>query len=100
MDIEEDDTYYLMESEALQSLSDFFGIDFKDMDEAMIFVRENNEKDDSRVWVNKYGLLGESERLFFKSERFDFKIPLQVLLLGGTERLDSPFVRFCLSLFT
>ena len=54
MDIEDDDTYYLMESEALQTLSDFFGIDFKYMDEAMILVRENNNKDDGRVWVNKF----------------------------------------------
>ena len=54
MDIEDDDTYYLMESEALQTLSDFFGIDFKYMDEAMILVRENNNKDDGRVWGNKY----------------------------------------------
>ena len=54
VDIEDDDTYYLMESEALQSLSDFFGIDFKDMDEAMILVRENNDKDDGRIWVNKF----------------------------------------------
>ena len=54
VDIEDDDTYYLMESEALQTLSDFFGIDFKDMAEAMILVRENNDKDDGRVWVNKF----------------------------------------------
>ena len=54
VDIEDDNTYYLMESEALQTLSDFFGIDFKDMDEAMILVRENNDKDDGRIWVNKY----------------------------------------------
>ena len=54
VDIEDDDTYYLMESEALQTLSDFFGFDFKDMAEAMILVRENNDKDDGRVWVNKY----------------------------------------------
>ena len=54
VDIEEDDTYYLMEDEALQVLSDFFGIDFKDMDEAMVLVQENNDKDDGRVWVNKY----------------------------------------------
>ena len=46
VDYEDDDIYYLMENEALQSLSDFFGIDFKDMDEAMILVRENNDKDD------------------------------------------------------
>ena len=57
VDIEDDDTYYLMESEALQTLSDFFGIDFKDMDEAMILVRENNGKDDCRVWVNHYELV-------------------------------------------
>ena len=36
----------------------FFGIDFKDMDEAMILVRENNDKDGGRVWVNKYQLVG------------------------------------------
>ena len=57
MDIEDDDTYYLMERGALQTLSDFFGIDFKDMDEAMILVRENNDKDSGRVWVNKYELV-------------------------------------------
>ena len=57
MDIEDDDTYSLMESEALRTSSDFFGIDFKDMDEAMILVRENNDKDDGRVWVNKYQLV-------------------------------------------
>ena len=45
------------EAEALQKLSDFFGIDFKDMAEAMILVRENNDKDDGRVWVNKYQLV-------------------------------------------
>lgn len=59
VDIEDDDTYYLMESEALQTLSDFFGIDFKDMDEAMILVEENNDKDDGRVWVNKYELIDQ-----------------------------------------
>lgn len=39
----------MMESEALQTLSDFFCIDFKDMDEAMILVRENNDNNDGRV---------------------------------------------------
>ena len=58
VDIEDDDTYYLMESEALQTLSDFFGIDFKDMAEAMILVRENNDKDDGRVWVNRFEFAG------------------------------------------
>ena len=57
VDIEDDDTHYLMEDEALQVLSDFFGIDFKDMDEAMVLVQENNDNDDGRVWVNKYELV-------------------------------------------
>lgn len=54
VDLEDDDVYYLTEEKALELLSDFFGIDFKDMDEAMILVSENNDKDDGRVWVNKY----------------------------------------------
>ena len=54
---EDDDTNYCGETEALEVLSDFFGVDFKDMDEAMILVEENNEKDDGRVWVNKYELV-------------------------------------------
>ena len=58
MDIEDDDTYYLMESGVLQTLSDFFGIDFKDMDEAIILFRGNNDNDDVRVWVNKYEFAG------------------------------------------
>ena len=57
VDVEDDDTYYLTEEEALQTLSDFFGVDFKDMDEAMVLVEENNEKDDGHVWVNKYQLV-------------------------------------------
>lgn len=57
IDFEDDDTRYCDEEEALQELSDFFGIDFKSMDEAMILVEENNEKDDGRVWVNKYDLV-------------------------------------------
>ena len=32
-------------------------IDFKDMDEAMILVRENNDKDDGCVWANRYELV-------------------------------------------
>ena len=57
VDIEDDDTSYCTEKAALELLSDFFGIDFKDMDEAMILVNENNEQDDGRVWVNKYQLV-------------------------------------------
>ena len=34
VDIEDDDTYYLMETEALQTLSDFFGIDLCKMRKA------------------------------------------------------------------
>lgn len=57
IDFEDDDIHYLSEDETLDELSDFFGIDFKSMDEAMILVKENNEKDDGRVWVNKYQLV-------------------------------------------
>ena len=57
VDIEDDETTYCDEADALRILSDFFGIDFKDMDEAMILVEENNEKDDGRVWVNRYQLV-------------------------------------------
>lgn len=57
VDYEDGDVYYLTEDRALLNLSDFFGIDFKGMDEAMILVDENNEKDDGRVWVNKYELV-------------------------------------------
>ena len=58
LDIEDGETLYLSEEETLEELSDYFGIDFKDMDEAMILVQENNEKDDGRVWVNRYQLVG------------------------------------------
>lgn len=57
VDFEDDDTNYCGETEALEVLSDYFGVDFMDMDEAMILVKENNEKDDGRVWVNKYELV-------------------------------------------
>ncbi len=57
IDIEDDDTSYCSEQAALVLLSDFFGIDFQDMDEAMVLVRENNEQDEGRVWVNKYELV-------------------------------------------
>lgn len=57
VDIEDDDTHYQTEEDALQTLSDFFGVDFKDMDEAMILVQENNEKDDGRVWVNRFEMV-------------------------------------------
>lgn len=57
VDFEDDDTSYCTENAALELLSDFFGVDFKDMDEAMVLVEENNDKDDGRVWVNKYQLV-------------------------------------------
>jgi len=38
-------------------LSDFFGIDFKDVEEAMILVNEHNEKDEEHVWVNEFELV-------------------------------------------
>lgn len=57
VDFEDDDTSYCTEKAALELLSDFFGVDFKDMNEAMVLVEENNEKDDGRVWVNRYQLV-------------------------------------------
>lgn len=55
--IENEDTYYLSAEAALDKLSDYFGLDFKDMEEAMVLVHENNDKDDYHVWVNKYELV-------------------------------------------
>ena len=57
IDIEDDDVYYCTEEQALQKLSDFFGIDFKDVEEAMILVNEHNEKDEEHVWVNEFELV-------------------------------------------
>ena len=57
IDYEDDDSYYLSESDALNQLSDYFGIDFKDMEEAMILVKESHDKEEGSIWVNKYELV-------------------------------------------
>ena len=54
------DLYYMTEQEALQELSDVFGVDFADIDEAMILVEEHNDKednDDDQIYVHKFELV-------------------------------------------
>ena len=54
------DIYYMSEAEALQELSDEFGIDFADIDEAMIIVEEHNNKDETcedQIYVHKFELV-------------------------------------------
>ena len=54
------DTYYLSEDELLSELSDEFGVDFADIDEALILVEEHNDKDgndDDQIYVHKFELV-------------------------------------------
>ena len=52
------DVYYMSEAEALQQLSDEFGIDFADIAEALILVEERNEnEDDDPIYVHKFELV-------------------------------------------
>ena len=54
------DTFYLSEAEVLNELSDEFGVDFADIDEALILVEEYNNKDeneDNQIYVHKYELV-------------------------------------------
>ena len=54
------DRYYLSEAGALNELSEVFGIDFADIDEAMILVEEHNDKednDDDQIYVHKFELV-------------------------------------------
>ena len=54
------DTYYLSEAEMLSELSDEFGVDFADIDEALILVEEHNDKEengDDQIYVHKFELV-------------------------------------------
>lgn len=54
------DRYYLSEAGALNELSEVFGIDFADIEEAMILVEEHNDKeenDDDQIYVHKFELV-------------------------------------------
>jgi ssDNA-specific exonuclease RecJ len=54
------DRYYLSEAGALNELSEVFGIDFADIDEALILVEEHNNKDendDDQIYVHKFELV-------------------------------------------
>ena len=60
LDYSAGDTYYLSEAEVLRELSDEFGVDFADIDEAMILVEEHNDNednDDDQIYVHKYELV-------------------------------------------
>ena len=50
----------MTEQEALKELSDVFGIDFADINDALIIVEEHNNKDendDDQIYVHKYELV-------------------------------------------
>ena len=54
------DIWYLSEEEALRELSDEFGVDFANMDEALTIVDEHNDKDDNdddQIYVHKFELI-------------------------------------------
>ena len=54
------DTYYLSEAGVLSELSDEFGVDFADINEALILVEEHNDKDendDDQIYVHKFELV-------------------------------------------
>jgi len=54
------DRYYLSEVGALNELSEVFGIDFADIDEALILVEEHNDKeenDDDQIYIHKFELI-------------------------------------------
>ena len=52
------DSYYVSEQAALQILSDEFGVDFADLNEALILVEEHNNKDnDDAIYVHKFELV-------------------------------------------
>ena len=52
------DVYYMSEEETLNELSEFFGIDFADIAEALILVEEHNENDDDDpIYVHKFELV-------------------------------------------
>ena len=52
--------HYMSEADALQELSDEFGIDFANMDEALVIVEEHNDKEDNvddEIYVYKFELI-------------------------------------------
>ena len=52
------DSHYVSEQAALQMLSDEFGVDFADIDEALILVEEhNNDYNDDAIYVHKFELV-------------------------------------------
>ena len=57
IDYEGGDVYYFSEDEALEELSELFGVDFQNMDEALVLVEEHNDDADNEndnIWVHKF----------------------------------------------
>ncbi len=57
IDYESGDVYYFSEDEALEELSELFGVDFQNMEEALVLVEEHNDDPDNEndnIWVHKF----------------------------------------------
>ena len=54
------DVYYLCEEEALEELSEVFGVDFQTIDEALVLVEEHNVSEgneNDNIWVHKFEIV-------------------------------------------
>ena len=61
IDYEGGDVFYFSEEEALEELSELFGVDFQNMEEALVLVEEHNDDPDNEndnVWVHKFETVG------------------------------------------
>lgn len=58
IDIPDDDSYYCMEDEAITIISNFFGVDFNCIQDALTMVNElNSNDDDNQIYVHKFDLV-------------------------------------------
>lgn len=60
IDVENDECYYMDEDDSLDFIQEFFGLDFKNMDEAMRIAEdynndENNE--DYNIWIHEFEIV-------------------------------------------
>ena len=58
--LEGGDVNYLCEEEALEELSEVFGVDFLTMDEALVLIEEHNDSEDNEndnIWVHKFEMI-------------------------------------------
>jgi hypothetical protein len=57
---ERGDVFYLCEEEALEELSEVFGVDFQTIDEALVLVEEHNVSEgneNDNIWVHKFEIV-------------------------------------------